>query len=99
MGTSSMFYGLTQIEEEYYGHFMNKFIGLAPCIYLEPIQHYEYVDGIDKMRKLGINVISGPDWDSHVNIICDSMSESWCKFAKNKKSKQPVSLKSYEWVY
>jgi len=34
-----MFYGLTQIEEDFYSQNMNKFVALAPCVYFE---HTEY---------------------------------------------------------
>jgi len=52
------------------------------------------------MRELGINVIAGPNWDSHMEVICENMSESWCKFANERKSKynsRPIPLKYFEW--
>lgn len=78
MGTTQMFYGLTHIEETYYSRSMNKFIALAPCIYFEPTTYDQYVDGYGEYRKLGINVIGGPNWAGHVDDICANMSESWC---------------------
>ena len=39
MGTTQMFYGLTQIEEDFYAANMAKFVALAPWIYNE---HTEY---------------------------------------------------------
>lgn len=36
MGTTQMFYGLTHLEEVYYGRYMNKFVAIAPCVYFEP---------------------------------------------------------------
>ena len=73
-----MLYGLTQLEDDYYGQVLNKFLAMSACISLKPDQHYEYVEGYGKMRELGINVIAGPNWDSHVEVICENMSESWC---------------------
>jgi pimeloyl-ACP methyl ester carboxylesterase len=35
MGTTQMFYGLTKREEDYYMDNMNKFIAIAPCVYME----------------------------------------------------------------
>ena len=81
MGTTQMFHGLTQIEEDYYASHMNKFVALAPCIYFEPTTYDDYVNGYGGMRKLGINVIGGPNWDSHANDICATMSKGWCEFA------------------
>ena len=52
------------------------------------------------MRELGINVVTGPNWDSNAELICDNMSESWCKWANKRKSKynySPIPLKSFEW--
>ena len=87
--------------ENYYSRYMNKFIAMAPCIYFAPTQHYEYVEGYGKMRELGINVLYGPNWDSHAEVICDNMSQSWCKLANKRKSKfyPPTPLKSFEWSY
>ena len=34
-GTFLMFYGLAEFEEEYFAQTVNKFIALAPCIYVE----------------------------------------------------------------
>ena len=75
--------------ENYYSRYMNKFIAMAPCIYFAPTQHYEYVEGYGKMRELGINVLGGPNWDSHIDDVCDNMSEFWCDYARKTKSKQP----------
>ena len=41
------------------------------------------------MRELGINVFGGANWDSHIDDVCDNMSEFWCKYARKTKSKQP----------
>ena len=84
-----MFYGLTQLEDDYFGQFMNKFIALSPCVYYQNTQYYEYVERYEKMRELGINVISGPNWDSHAEVICDQMSEILCKYAKRKIDRNP----------
>ena len=62
MGTTQMFYGLAQREEDFYADNMNKFIALAPCIYFESTDYDQYVNGYGEYRKLGINVINGPDW-------------------------------------
>jgi len=97
MGTTQIFYGLTLIEESYYGKYMNKFVALAPCVYNEPTTYEEYEDGYGEYRKLGINVIGGPNWDSHVEDICANMSESWCTMAKLNKYSEPQPLKSREW--
>ena len=97
MGTTQMFYGLTHIEGVYYGHYMNKFIALAPCIYLKSTTYEQYVDGYGEYRKLGVNVIGGPNWDSHVKDICANMSESWCNSAKGNKHMEAQPLKSREW--
>ena len=51
------------------------------------------------MRELGINVIAGPNWDSHVEVICENMSESWCKFANKRRKSEPFPLKFFEWSY
>ena len=51
------------------------------------------------MRELGINVIAGPNWDSHVEVICENMSESWCKFANKRRNTEPFPLKFFEWSY
>ena len=63
MGTTQMFYALTQREEDYFVDHMNKFVALAPCVYLEETSYQAYHDGIGYFRQLGINVIYGPDWD------------------------------------
>ena len=83
MGTSQMFYGLTQIEEEFYADNMNKFVAIAPCIYMEHTEYEHYVTGYGEYRKLGINVLYGANWDEHIKTICANMSESWCQSAKN----------------
>ena len=82
-----MFYGLTQLQEYYYGQFMNKFIAMSPCVYHDLTQYYKYVERYEKMRELGINVINGPNWDSHVEVICDKMSKSLCKYVKRRENK------------
>jgi len=70
---------------------------LAPCIYFEPTTYQQYVDGYGEYRKLGINVLYGPNWESHVVDICANMSEGWCNDAKNSRGKEPQPLKSREW--
>lgn len=97
MGTTQMFYGLTQREEDYYGQYLNKFIALAPCIYFEPTTYDDYVNGYGEYRKLGINVLGGPNWNEHKKDICANMSESWCKSAKGQNHMEPQPLKSREW--
>ena len=99
MGTSQMFYGLTQIEDSYYSKYLNKFVAIAPCIYLETISYDDYVNGYGEYRKLGINVIGGPNWHSHVKDICANMSESWCESAKWNLHTEPEPLKTREWYY
>ena len=92
-----MLYGLTQLEDNYYGQVLNKFIAMPACIYYEPMQHYEYVEGYGKMREIGINVIAGPNWDSHAKVICDNMSYTWCTWADSRKNTSPIPLKTFEW--
>ena len=99
MGTSQMFYGLTHLDKSYYGRFLNKFIALAPCIYMETTSYQQYVDGYGEYRKLGINVIGGPNWQTHVDDICANMSEHWCNDAKSNFNMEPQPLKSREWYY
>jgi hypothetical protein len=77
---------------------MNKFVAIAPCIYMETTSYDQYHDGIGYYRKLGINVIYGPNWDDHVVDICANMSESWCNNAKNG-SGEPEPTKTREWYY
>ena len=89
MGTTQMFYGLTHIENVYYSHYMNKFVALAPCIYFEPTTYDDYVNGYGEYRKLGVNVIGGPNWDSHVEDICANMSRHWCNSAKDNSNMEP----------
>jgi len=91
-----MFYGLTQIEEDFYAANMAKFVALAPCVYFEHTEYDQYVNGYGEYRKLGINVLYGPNWDQHTKDICDNMSEHWCNDAKNK-GREPQPLKSREW--
>ena len=59
--------------------------------------YQEYVDGYGEYRNLGINVIGGPNWQSHVDDICANMSDSWCQSAKEHLDMEPVPLKSQEW--
>ena len=52
-----MFYGLTHIEEVFYGRFMNKFVALAPCIEVSRDKPEDFDSGNGEYRnKLGINV-------------------------------------------
>ena len=99
MGTTQMFYGLTHKEDSYYGRYMNKFVALAPCIYFEETSYDHYVNSYGEYRKLGVNVIGGPNWNSHVKDICANMSEFWCKKAKGNRHREPQPLKSREWYY
>ena len=99
MGTSQMFYGLTQIEDSYYSQYLNKFVAIAPCVYLETISYDDYVNGYGEYRKLGINVIGGPNWHTHVKDICANMAESWCNSAKGHYHSEPEPLKTREWYY
>jgi len=78
---------------------MNKFIALAPCIYFEHTEYDQYVDGYGQYRKLGINVLFGPNWDKHTKDICANMSEGWCKDAKFSHFREAQPLKSREWYY
>ena len=89
MGTTQMFYGLTQKETAYYARYMNKFVALAPCVYFEPTTYKTYVNVYGEYRKLGINVIGGPNWDSHVKDICANMSEKRCSKAKGSAHREP----------
>ena len=82
MGTTQMFYGLTHREEDFYADNMNKFVALAPCIYFEHTEYDQYVNGYGEYRKLGINVLYGPNWDQHKKDICANMSSYWCNDAK-----------------
>lgn len=89
MGTTQIFYGLTQIEEDFYADNMNKFVALAPCVYFEHTTYDKYVhNGYVEFRKLGINVLYGPNWDKHTKDICDNMSAGRCRFAKEE-NKEP----------
>ena len=100
MGTTQMFYGLTQREEDFYAENLNKFIALAPCVYFEHTEYDQYVNGYGEYRKLGINVIYGPNWEQHTKDICANMSEDWCHSAKATGWKpEPQPLKSREWYY
>ena len=83
MGTTQMFYGLTQIEEDFYAKNMSKFVAIAPCIYLEPTEYDLYVETYGKLRELGINVFFGPKWKDHISTICENMSQDVCNFAKS----------------
>ena len=94
-----MFYGLTQIEEVYYGIHLNNFVAIAPCIYMEPKTYDQYVTSYGVFRKLGINVLGGPNWANNVKHICANMSEYWCNQAKKRleKGEEPEPLKNLEW--
>ena len=93
-----MFYGLTQRDEDFYAANMNKFIALAPCIYLEDSLTYDwYVNGYQKFRDLGVYVFFGPNWEKHTKTICENMTKGWCDFAKNSKHMEPEPLKTREW--
>ena len=89
MGTTQMFYGLTQVEEEFYADNMNKFVALAPCVWFEHRDYDYYTGGYGEYRKLGINVLYGPNWDKHTEDICANMSSYWCSDAKNSKNREP----------
>ena len=60
MGTTQMFYGLAHLESIFHKTKLNKFIALAPCIYLEHETYEQYEFGIGAYRELGVNVICGP---------------------------------------
>jgi len=47
------------------------------------------VNGYGEYRKLGINVLYGPNWDKHKEDICANMSSYWCSDAKSSKNKEP----------
>ena len=53
MGTTQIFYGLSQLESVYYGHYINKLIALAPCIYYYLMSYQEYVEDNVAYRNLG----------------------------------------------
>ena len=84
MGTTQMFYGLTQIEDEYYKDHMNKFVALAPCIYFEPWTFMEYEFGYGAFRELGIPVFGGPQFKTtDKDLVCANLSPHWCDWVKN----------------
>ena len=99
MGTSQMFYGLTQLEQTYYGKYMEKFIAIAPCVYVEPVTYEEYQNGYGKWRELGVNVIGGPNWHKHAKAICDNMDKKNCHDAHMRHFWEPEPLKTREWYY
>ena len=99
MGTTQMFYGLTQIEDTYYAQHMNKFVALAPCIYFEPYTFMKYEFGYGAFRELGIPVIGGPKWKTdNKDLICNNLSPHWCDYVTNFDG-EPQPVKSREWYY
>jgi len=99
MGTTQMFYGLTQIEDTYYAQHMNKFVALAPCIYFEPYTFMHYEFGYGAFRELGIPVIGGPKWKTdNKDLICNHLSPHWCDWVTNFDG-EPQPVKSREWYY
>ena len=94
-----MFYGLTQLEQTYYGKYMEKFIAIAPCVYVEPVTYEEYQNGYGKWRELGINVIGGPNWHKHAKAICENMDKKNCHDAHMRHLWEPEPLKTREWYY
>ena len=61
-GTSQMFYGLTQKEDDYFDDVLNKAILLAPCVYATSSGFDDYMKVFPKWRKSGINVINSANW-------------------------------------
>ena len=96
MGTTQMFFGLTQLQHDYYADKLHKFIALAPCIYLNERTYNDYTYGIGALRNLGIYVMNGPNWEQDKKLICKYLGPSACMNAMVI-SGQPQPIRSREW--
>ena len=96
MGTTQMFFGLTQLQHDYYADKLHKFIALAPCIYLNERGYNDYTYGIGALRNLGVWVMNGPNWEHDKKVICKYLGPSACMNAMVI-SGQPQPIRSREW--
>ena len=100
-GTSQMFYGLTQKEDDYFNDVLNKAILLAPCVYTVSSGFDDYMKIFPKWREAGINVINSENWMFQKANLCGTPGNlEACIYANSMEidgqQAEPQTVKSFE---
>ena len=87
-----MFYGLTTMEEEFYGDRIHRFIALAPCIWNDYYK-WQYEETTEYYQSL----YSYQDWyTSYGNQFQSTKSDLyWSEVAVENRFQQPITLEDY----
>lgn len=96
MGTSQMFYGLTQKEESYFASKVEKAIMMAPCVFTTTLGLDNYKQVYPVYREHNINVINDPNWVYDLQALCDDHSSAEACAAGRQYSGTQASVKSLE---
>lgn len=68
--TTSLLYGLTQMEETYYADKLERATLLAPCLYVTSLGLDTYREVYPVFRDQGVNVVNSAAWPEQLEHIC-----------------------------